>query len=200
MRYWRFLVGFAFLFVALQYRGQTQCYVALGCAVLCLIWGYFHNKKAKKKRAKWIAEHPYYDPNYECARFQVENTQVVDEEGDRQAALKRLFDRSEEFEGEILGSLRPLSQDEYGQATAYGVYLNETRVGDVPQDQVEFIARRFRHLETFNKIMLTNWEEGCTGPLGLLVSLRFPRNKYDQSYPDRGGGLLVANPTGKLFS
>ena len=199
MRYWRFLLGFAFLFVAFEYIGQRQCYIALAAAALCMVWGYFHNVKYKKKRAKWIEEHPYYDPNYEYSRFQVENTDVIDEEGDRQAALQRFFRRSEEFEGDIVGSLRVKDQDEYGQATAYGVYLNETRVGDVPQDQVEFIARRFRHLETFSKIMLTNWEEGSSGPLGLLVSLRFPRNKYDNSFPDSRGELLKTN-AGKLFT
>ena len=190
MRYWRFFLGFAFLIVAIQYMGQTQCYLALLGAVLSVVWGVMHNIKFKKKRAKWIEEHPYYDPNYEFSRFQVENTEAVDEEGDRQAALRRFRDRSDEFEGEILGSLRPLAQDEEGKATAYGVYLNETRVGDVPASEVEFIASRIRHLETFNKIMLTNWEEGSEGPLGLLVSLRFPRNKYDAPYTVDSGGLL----------
>ncbi|MBR5430213.1 MAG: hypothetical protein IK116_06780 [Firmicutes bacterium] len=199
MRYWRFLLGFAFLFVAFQYRGDTRCYIALGCACLCLVWGILHNIKAKKKRAKWLAEHPYYDPNYECSRFQVEHTDVTDAEGNRQAALRRFMARSEEFEGEILGSLRPLAQDEEGQPTAFGVYLNETRVGDVPESEVEFIANRLRHLETFNKIMLTNWEEGSTGPLGLLVSLRFPRNKYDAPYNINSGNML-GNTASKLIN
>ncbi|MBR2782980.1 MAG: hypothetical protein IKD93_02150 [Firmicutes bacterium] len=199
MRYWRFMIGFAFLFVAMEIDLGPRTYIALAGAVLCLVWGFAHNIKYKKKRAKWLAEHPYYDPNYEYSRFQVENTDVTDEEGDRQAALRRFMARSDEFEGEILGSLRPQAQDEEGRATAYGVYLNETRVGDVPASEVEFISERLRHLETFNKIMLTNWEEGSEGPLGLLVSLRFPRNKYDAPYNIRDGAML-GNPGSKLIN
>lgn len=199
MRYWRFYLGVAFLIVAVQFPGQWQCYACLGGALLCMIWGLLHNARYKKKRAKWIAEHPYYDPNYEYSRFQVENTDAVDEEGDRQAALRRFMERCDEFDGEILGSLRSLAEDEYGQATAYGVYLNETRVGDVPGPEVEFIANRIRHLETFNKIMLTNWEAGSSGPLGLLVSLRFPRNRYDAPYNTSGSNMLDAS-RGKIFS
>ena len=190
MRYWRFWLGVSFLIVALELPHDKRALISLACGILCIVWGFFQNRKYKRKRAKWIEEHPYYDPNYEYSRFQVENTDVVDEEGDRQAALRRFAQRSDEFEGDILGSLRPLAKDEYGQATAYGVYLNETRVGDVPESEVEFIANHIRYLETFNKIMLTNWEEGCEGPWGLLVSLRFPRNVYETPYAPKDGNLL----------
>lgn len=192
MRYWRFWLGVSFLIVAFELPWSSRAMIALGCGLLCMVWGYFHNKQYKKRRAKWLEEHPYFDPNYEYSRFQVENSEVADEEGDRQAALKRFFDRSEEFEGEILGSLRALAKDEHGDATAYGVYLNETRVGDVPESELAFINERIRHLETFNKITLTNWEEGSSGPLGLLVSLRFPRNRYETPYNTSGSNMLDA--------
>lgn len=190
MRYWRFYLAASFLIVAYQLPHDRRALICLACGLLLIVWGLYHNKQYKKRRAKWIEEHPYYDPNYEYSRFQVENTDVVDEEGDRQAALRRFAQRSDEFEGDILGSLRPLAKDEYGQATAYGVYLNETRVGDVPESEVEFITNHIRYLETFNKIMLTNWEEGCEGPWGLLVSLRFPRNVYETPYAPKDGNLL----------
>ena len=190
MRYWRFLIGIAFVIAAVQFAGSWECYVALAAALLSLFWGFQHMRSTKRKQEKWKKEHPFYDPHYEFSRFELINTQVVDEEGDRQAALARFRDRIDEFEGDISGSITALGTDENGEVNGYGVYLNGTRMGDAPMDEVRFIRNRARHLETFNKIMLTNWEEGSSGPLGLLVSLRFPRNRYEA--PAGSGPMLSA--------
>lgn len=196
MLYWRYFLAAGFLMAALNVGG-IQRWACIGGAVLSIIWQIWYGRHLKRKRAEFAAKHPAFDPNYEFIVCQAEHTELSDEEGDRQAALLRFKNRSDEFAGDILGEIRQIGE---GEDSRFGIYLNSSRVGDMPAEHNAFLCKRIKQLETFNKIRLTGGDLDDSGrPFGLDLSLRFPRNTYNAPEIPSGGRMLTAEKGG-LFS
>lgn len=196
MKYWRYFVSAAFMMVAINVTG-TQRIICLACAVLCVIWGMWYSRHLNRKRAEFEAKHPYFDPDYEFIICTAEHTDLSDEEGDRQEALRRFKQRSHEFAGDIMAEVRKIGGED---TPRFGVYINGTRMGDIPEEYNAFLLKRASQLETFNKIKLTGGDTDDSGqPFGLELSLRFPRDTYTTPQLPEGGGMLRVGKGG-LFS
>ncbi|MDO4581821.1 MAG: hypothetical protein Q4B96_04485 [Bacillota bacterium] len=198
MRYWRAYLALALLLGA-YLTGGRPAWICCGLAALCIVWFLWYERRIKRIRESFKNINPDWDPNYLQLSFDVAKTDVIDEEGDRQAALHRFFERSEEFTGDIAVEIRAYtppgvtaveaddaierSEEELAALleakNEYGVYVNGTRVGDVPGEHRAFMRKNLRLYELANKIMLTGWEDnGGQGPLGLYLKLRFTKVEY----------------------